>query len=68
MLSDFHDFLKRGCEISEVFKYWNNVLTLINIEHELIRGDRTGEASIHIKTLKKAIPIFNSRTLFLSHL
>ena len=41
-----------------MFKYWNSVLSIISILLDLIRADRTGDATLHISTLKKALPIF----------
>ena len=59
MLLQFHDFIEKKCKESELFRYWNNVLILISLMHDLIRANRTGNWRLHMKTIKKLQPIFH---------
>uniref|UniRef100_A0ABD2X8Y1 Uncharacterized protein n=1 Tax=Trichogramma kaykai TaxID=54128 RepID=A0ABD2X8Y1_9HYME len=54
----FNEFVKVSCSESELFKYWNNVLLLINLLFDLIRADRTGNWLLHLDTVEKLQPIF----------
>ncbi|OXU18367.1 hypothetical protein TSAR_009883 [Trichomalopsis sarcophagae] len=51
--SDFIDFVKKRCNESDLFKDWNNVVIMISLMLDLIRADRTGNWSWHLKTIEK---------------
>lgn len=59
LLNDFYAFVFSRCQESKMFRYWNNVLILISLVHNLIRADRTGDWNLHVKTLEKLLPIFH---------
>lgn len=46
-------------EQSKICKYWNNVLNMISLMHDLILADRTGNFSLHFKSIQKLQPIFS---------
>ena len=42
LVKDFQDFIIKRSEESPLFKYWSNVLKLIQLLRDIIRADRTG--------------------------
>lgn len=60
LLSEFAQFRKKRSIESDLFKYWDIVLTLISIVRDLIRADREGNWLLHLETMKKLQPIFQA--------
>ena len=60
LLTDFQNFISARCNESELFQYWNNVLILICLMHNLIRADRTGDWHLHLQTVEKLQPVFHA--------
>ena len=58
ILMDFRSFVIKRSEQSPLFKYWSNVLTLIQLLRDIIRADRQGNWILHKNTVKKLLPIF----------
>ena len=59
LLSEFNEFVESRCQESELYNYWNNVLILITLMHNLIRADRTGDWLLHVETVRNVQPIFH---------
>ena len=58
LVNNFQDFIIKRPEESPLFKYWSNVLKLIQLLRDIIRADQTGNWILHINTVKKLFPIF----------
>lgn len=56
----FKEFILKRCQESQTFRYWNNVLILIDLMHDLIRADRMGDWELHLATIKKLLPVFHA--------
>lgn len=59
LLEEFNAFIEEACKKSEVFKYSNNGLILIDLLLHLIRADRTGDFTLHLKVIGKLQAIFH---------
>ena len=57
MMTDFYTFVEHQCQVSNLFKYWNNILVLISLMLDLVRADRMGDIRLH-NSLIKAMPLF----------
>ena len=49
----------RKSEESNLFKYWTNVIALVQLVKDLVRADRSGDWLLHVETVKKLQPIFH---------
>lgn len=58
LLNEFKKFVEKRSNESENFRYWNNVLNMISLMHDMIRADRSGDLQLTIKSIKKLQPIF----------
>lgn len=56
---NFQKFVKKRREESELFKYWDNVLIIIQLIRDLIRADRTGNWKLHCETMAKLLPLYH---------
>lgn len=57
--ANFLSFVESRCAEPPLFKYWTNVLKLIQLLRDHIRAGRLGDFNLHIETLKKVQPIFH---------
>ncbi|KMQ89802.1 hypothetical protein RF55_10523 [Lasius niger] len=58
--SDFELFIERRSDESPLFKYYNNVLKMIQLIQDSVRADREGNWKLHIETVGKAQPLFHA--------
>lgn len=59
MFTDFRKFVDERRNQSESFKFWDNVLIIIQIIQDLIRADRTGNWKLHCETMTKLLPLYH---------
>lgn len=57
-VSDYSDFIARRSGESELFKYYSNVINMIQLVKDLIKSDRTGDWNLHLETVTKMLPLF----------
>lgn len=59
ILNDFQVWVDERCAESEMFCYHNNFLIIVNLIHDLIRADRTGDFELHVSSLKTLQPLLH---------
>lgn len=57
-LQNYENYVTKRSAESPLFKYWSNVLILIQLLRDLIRADRSSNWTLHLQTVKKLLPIF----------
>lgn len=57
---NFQSFIDLRRKESELFKYWDNLLILIQLIKDLILADRTGNWDLYVESIKKCYPCFSS--------
>lgn len=57
IVKDLIDFVRKRCDESRLFKYWCDVLVMIQILRDLITSDRSRDWILHRQTVIKLLPI-----------
>ena len=56
----FNNFVIKKFEVSELFKFYNNLLILISMLMNLIFANRTRNWEMYLNTLDKWLPVFHT--------
>ena len=58
MIESFKNFKNEGCNLSEIFQYWDRFIALVAILRNLVRADREGDLNLHLHTVQCILPFF----------
>ena len=60
LINEFDQFVLKGIEESEIFKYWDTFIRLMTHIENLIRSDREGNWTLHLQSVQNLLPIFSA--------
>ena len=58
LMEAFENFSLKCSERSEMCRYWETFIKIVDILKKLIRADREGDFLLHVKTVGELLPLF----------